>query len=123
MLVLPGPLSAGGEDARKHAIKLLDREVLAHVTVGSSSKRGMHLFFFITNPGKNDNRQTGLNFPDVVDERDAVYLRHIQVDHDDFAIVHLEPARSVEALGQSLASVALLLQISGEETSDRRIVR
>src|SRR4051812_6121438 len=43
-----GALLTGGEHARQYAVKLLDREVLADVTVGAGTEGGMHPFLVVT---------------------------------------------------------------------------
>src|SRR5436853_431513 len=57
-------LLARREDAGQHAVKLFDREVLADVTVGASSKRGMHPLFVIADASKDDDREGLAHFAD-----------------------------------------------------------
>src|SRR4051794_18022461 len=82
----------------------------------------MHPLFVVADASKNDNREGQAHFANERDQRDAVYLRHIQVDDNDVATVELQPLRSFESLGEELAGVALLFEIGNQELGDGGIV-
>ena len=55
-LFVPRTLPAGREDSRKHAIKLLNRQILAHVAVRTRSQSGVHFLLFVADAGEDDDR-------------------------------------------------------------------
>src|SRR5205807_4092103 len=116
------PLLAGGEDAREDAVKLFDRKVLAHVTVRSGTQCGMHSFLVISDAGKNNDREALAHFPDESDEGEAIDLGHIEIDHDNVALVMLEPGGGLKTFREVFAGVTLLFEVSDEKFRDGRVI-
>lgn len=110
------------EHAAQDAIELFHGKILAHVTVRSRTQRGMHLFLFVTDAGKHDDRESRSYFVDISDERNAIDLRHVEVNHHHLAIVHLEPGMRLEPFGQGSAGMTFFSEVGGKKLSDRRIV-
>ncbi len=82
----------------------------------------MHFLFLVADAGEDDDRQVRPDFAEKCDERDAVNLRHVQVDDDHFAVVIFQPGSSLESLGQGGAGMAFLFQVSGEKGGDGGVV-
>src|ERR1051326_7019053 len=117
-----GALLTRGKDARQNAVKLVDRQILADVTISSSAQGGMHPLFVVSNAGEDDNRHVLTHLPDETDQRDAINFRHIQIDYHDITLMVLEPSRGLETFGEVFAGVAFLLEIRDKKFRDRRVI-
>lgn len=111
-----------GKDPSEHAIKLFDRQIFAHVAIRAGAQRRMHLLLIITDSGENNDRNLGINFADEGNERNSIYLWHFKIDDHHVAIVVGEPGGGLEAVGERVASVPALAEISDEELGDPGIV-
>ena len=105
-----GPLLAGGEDARKNAVKLLNRQILADVTVGSGAQGSVHPLFVVSDAGENNDRQALAHLTDERNQRDAIDFRHVEIDHDDVTLMMLEPGGGLETLREIIAGVPFCLR-------------
>src|SRR6202165_2309304 len=104
-------LLAGGQNTRKHTVKLLDWQILADVAVRSRAQCGMHLLLVVTDACEHDDRQSRINFAHEGNERDSVDLRHLKIDNCHVAIVRGEPGGCLAAFRQSLAGMALVAEL------------
>src|ERR1043166_10307299 len=82
----------------------------------------MHLLLIVTNAGKDHNRQLSVDLTDEGDQRNAVYFRHLKIDHGHVAVVLREPVRGLESIGERLTGMAFLTEVSDEESGDGGIV-
>ena len=113
---------ASSQHPRQHAVKVFDREILAHVTVGAGAQSGMHMLFVVTHPGENDDRDGDIDIADKGNERDPIDLWHLEVDNNDFAIVVSQPGSGLEAFGKRFAAMSFLPEISDQKASDARVI-
>ena len=113
---------APGEDALKDAIELLDRKILADVTIGAGAERRLHVVFVITHPGEYNDWDLSINVANERGKRDPINFGHFEVDDDDFAVVVSEPGGSLESVGEGFGGVAVLAEISYQESSDAGVI-
>src|SRR4029077_9566281 len=101
---------------------LLYRKILADVAVSTGAQRRMHLFLIVAHSGKSDDRKSRIDFANKRDERDAVYLGHLEIDNRYFAVMVSEPDGCLETFGERFAGVAFLTEISDEKACDTGII-
>ena len=117
-----GTLLAGGQHARKYRVKLLDRQILAHIAVCASSQSGVHFFFVITDSREDNDGNCRINFADEGDERDSIHFWHPKIDNDNFAVIVCKPGGCVKTVDQCLAGMSLLQQVSDKKSGDGGVV-
>ena len=115
-------LMAGGQNTRKHTVKLLDWQILADVAVRPCPQSGVHLLLIVTDACENNDGQSRINFSHEGNERDSVDLRHLKIDNCHVAIVLGEPGGGLETFGQSLAGMPALTEISDQKLGDAGVV-
>lgn len=116
------PLLASGQHASENTIKLLDRKVFADVAVSASTERGVHLLLIVADTREDDDWQRRIHFAHERDQRDTVDFWHSEVNDGDFAIVLGQPGSGLKAIGQGVAGVASLAQVSDEEFRDAGVI-
>jgi len=82
----------------------------------------MHFLFVIADSGEDNDRNFRINFADEGDEGNSIYLWHPKIDNHHFALIVGEPGGCLESLGQRLASMAFLPEVSNEKSGDGGIV-
>ncbi len=115
-------LLAGGQNTRKHTVKLLDWQIFADVAVRSRAQCGVHLLLVVTDACEHNDWQSRIDFAHEGNERDSVDLRHLEIDNCHVAIVRGEPGGGLETFRQSLAGMASLTEISDEKLGDAGVV-
>ena len=118
----PGALLARRQDARQDAVKLLDREIFADVTVSAGAKGGMHPLFVVPDASENDDREGLAHFADKGNEGDAVDLGHVEIDYRDVTAMEFEPGGGLETFSEELAGMTFLFEIGNQELGDGRII-
>src|SRR5437588_944334 len=111
-----------GKDSSEHAVELFNRKVLADVSVRARVESGVHLLFVVPDAGENNDRKRWIRLSHKGDERDPVHFRHLKIDDGYFAVVLRKPGSGLEAIDQSVASMATLTQVRDQELSDARDV-
>ena len=117
-----GNLLAGRQHARKYRVKLFDRQILAHIAVCASPQSCVHFFFVITDSRKDNDGNRRINFADEGDERNSIHFWHPKIDNYNFAVIVGEPGGCLKSVGQRLAGMALLPQVSDEKPSDGGVI-
>src|SRR5438105_15433736 len=82
----------------------------------------MHLLFVVTDAGENDNWQRGIHFADKGNQRNPIHFGHSKIDNRYFTVVLGEPGGGLKSIGQGLASVPALAQVSDQELGDAWVV-
>jgi hypothetical protein len=101
---------------------LFDWQVLAYVTVRSGAQGGVHPLLIISDTGKNNDGQILAHLPNKSDQGNAVYLGHIEIDHDHVALMVFEPGCRLKTLGKVITGVSLLLEVGDKEFRDRGVI-
>lgn len=82
----------------------------------------MHFLFVITDSREDNDGNFRIDFADKGYERNSIHFWHSKIDNHHFAVIVGEPGGCLESLGQRLASVAFLPEVSNEKSGDGGIV-
>lgn len=115
-------LLTSSENTGEHAVKLFDREVLAHVTVCAGMQGGVHLVLVVADAGEYDDWERRIRFAHEGDERNAIHLGHLKVDNCDFAVMVCEPGGGLKPVGQGVASMPALAKVGDEKLRDAGVI-
>src|SRR6266487_3458961 len=100
------------QNARKNTIKLLDRQILADITICAGPQSCVHFLFVVAHSRKNDDGNLRIDFANEGNKRNSIYFWHPKIDNHNFAIIVSEPGGCLESFGQSLAGMTFLAQVS-----------
>jgi hypothetical protein len=82
----------------------------------------MHAVLIVPYTGEHDNGEGWMIFADKRDERQPIDFRHFEVNDYHAAVMVSEPSGGLETLGQGLARMAFLAEVSDEKTGDAWVV-
>src|SRR5689334_392053 len=82
----------------------------------------MHVLLIVAHAGKDDNRDLRVNVANESGQSDSIDLGHFEIDDDDFTVVMSEPGGAFESVGNGLAGVTVLTQVSDEKLSDAGVI-
>src|SRR5436309_14262773 len=82
----------------------------------------MHLRFVVPHAGENYDWHVGVNLANKPGQSYAVDLGHFEIDDDDLAIVVREPGSGFESVGERIAGMTFLPQVSDQEAGNAWVI-